>query len=242
MEWTEQHDNCLCQEILVLEPFKANKGSIARGQIWDKIANNLNSLEHPQFRVTKRSVRERYTLLSDKFRAKIRDEEKASGIDTDLSEVEKALEEIAEKEAVVEETTQSDKKKVDSAIKAAEMRNRALENLGGTQKRQRKDEVENETEERAKRRRSGGDTVAYLREKNNLMQKWKMEEMQLQKQRLEAESKKEEQSKKQHQDLMQVMLQQTKQQQERMQNFQQMFILMQQQQSQIIIKLLEKQN
>ena len=48
MEWTEQHDNCLCQEILVLEPFKAKKGSIARGQIWDKIAINLNSLEHPQ--------------------------------------------------------------------------------------------------------------------------------------------------------------------------------------------------
>ena len=33
MEWTEQHDNCLCQEILVLEPFKAKKGSIARGQL-----------------------------------------------------------------------------------------------------------------------------------------------------------------------------------------------------------------
>ena len=122
------------------------------------------------------------------------------------------------------------------------MRYRALENLGGTQKRQRKDEVENETAARVKHRKSGSDTVAYLREKNDLMQKWKMEEMQLQKQRLEAESKKEEQSKKQHQDLMQVMLQQTKQQQEQMQNFQKMFTLMQQQQSQIIIKLLEKQN
>ena len=49
--------------------------------------------------------------------------------------------------------------------------------------------------------------------------------MQLQKRRLEAESKMEEQSKKQHQDLMQVMLQQTKQQQEQMQNFK-MFALM----------------
>ena len=45
-----------------------------------------------------------------------------------------------------------------------------------------------------------------------------MEDMQLQKQRLESESKKEEQSRKQHQDLMQVMLQQTKQQQEHKQN------------------------
>ena len=139
----------------------------------------------------------------------MRDEEKASGIDTDLSDVEKALEEIEEKEAVVEETAQNDKKKVDGA-KAAEMRYRAPENLGGTQKRQRKDEVENETASRAKRRRSGSDTVAYLREKNDLMQKWKMEEMQLQKQRPEAESKKEEQSKKKHQDLMLVTLTKTK--------------------------------
>ena len=82
--------------------------------------------------------------------------------------------------------------------------------------------------------------MAYLREKNNLVQKWKMEEMQLQKQQLEAESKKKEQSKKQHKDLMLVMLQQTKQQQEQMQNFQKWFMLMQQQQSQIIIKLLDK--
>ncbi|RMX59156.1 hypothetical protein pdam_00024413, partial [Pocillopora damicornis] len=205
MEWTEQHDNIfvrthhltcvthesksptniLCQEILVLEPFKAKKGSIARGQIWDKIANNLNSLQHPQFRVTTRSVRERYTLLSDKFRAKMRDEEKARGIDTDLSDVEKALEEI-EKEAVVEETAQNSKRKGNE-----------IQNIGGTQKRQRKDEVENKTAARAKRRISG-DTVAYLREKNELMQKWKMEEMQLQKRRLKAESKAEEQSKKEH--------------------------------------------
>ena len=101
------------------------------------------------------------------------------------------------------------------------MRYRALENLGETKKRQRKDEVENETAAKAKRRSSVSDTVAYLREKNDLMQKWKMEETQLQKQRLEAESKKEE-----HQDLMQVMLQQTKQQQEQIQNFQMMFTLM----------------
>ena len=158
-----------------------------------------------------------------------------------MSDVEKVLEAIVEKEDVVEETALNNKKKVDSA-KAAEMRYRTLENLGGTQKRQRKGEVENETAARTKRRRSVNDTVAYLREKNDLMQKWKREEMQPQKQQLGAESKKEEQFKKQHQDLMQVMLQQNKQQQEQMQNFQKMFTLVQRQQSQIIIKLLEKQN
>ena len=96
MEWTSKDDLCLCQEILVLEPFKAKRGSITRGQIWDKIANNLNNLQLPRFRVTKRSVRERYTLLNEKFEAKMREEEKASAIKTDMSEVEKALEEISE--------------------------------------------------------------------------------------------------------------------------------------------------
>ena len=43
MEWTEDHDLCLSQEILSLELFKAKKGSIARGNIRDQIANNLNS-------------------------------------------------------------------------------------------------------------------------------------------------------------------------------------------------------
>jgi len=240
MEWTEQHDNCLCQEILVLEPFKFKKGSIARGQTWEKIANNLNDLELPRFRVTKRAVRERYSLLSEKFKAKMKQEEKSSGIETDLSQVEKGLEEIAEKETAAGEAIENDKKKADNA-KAVEMRNRALESLGASQKRKQNEEEENGAR-KSKSRRSGGDTVAYLREKNEIVQKWKSEELQLQKQRVEVESKKEEQSKKQHEDMMQIMLHQTKQQQENMQSFQQMFAMMQQQQSQIIMKLLEKQN
>ena len=57
MEWTEDHDHSLCQEILAHEPFKAKKGSIARGQVWDQIASNLNALELPCFKVTRCSVR-----------------------------------------------------------------------------------------------------------------------------------------------------------------------------------------
>ena len=98
----------------------------------------------------------------------MRDEEKESGIDIDLSDIEKTLEGILEKEAMVEEIAQNNKKKVNCA-KVVEMRYRALENLGRSQKRQRKDEVENETAARVKRRRSGSDMVAYLWEKNNLM-------------------------------------------------------------------------
>ena len=98
------------------------------------MANNLNGLKLPRFKVSNCAFREKYTLLSEKFKAKIKDEEKASGIERDLSEVEKALEEIAEREAAAEDTVENDKKKADNA-KAAEMRNRALESLSGTQKR-----------------------------------------------------------------------------------------------------------
>ena len=128
MEWTEDHDLCLSQKILSLEPFKAKKGSVERGNIWDQIANNLNSLEIPMFRVSKRSVRERYTLLIEKLKKKLKEEEKASGIETSMSDVEKALEEIMEKESDAENTVESNKKKADHA-KAVEMRKRAMESI-----------------------------------------------------------------------------------------------------------------
>ena len=240
MEWTEEHDNCLCQEILVLEPFKYKKESISRGQIWEKIANNLNGIELPRLKVSKRTVRERYTLLSEKFKGQMKDEEKASGIECDLSDVKKALEEIAEKQVAAEDTVGNYKKKLDNAT-AVETRNRALESLGRTQKRQR-----NENEENAKRkqksRRSGGDTIAYFGEKNVLVQKRKEEELQLQKPRVEVEGKRKDQSRKQHRHMMKILLEQTKHQQEQMQSFQQMFTSMQRQQSQIIMKPLERKN
>jgi len=54
----------------------------------------------------------------------------------------KVLEEIAEKEAAAKDTVENDKQKVDNE-NAVEMRNRGLESLGGTQKRQRNEEQEN---------------------------------------------------------------------------------------------------
>ena len=142
---------------LVLEPFKAKKGSVARGQIWGQVAANLNSLSVPQFRVKQRSVRERYNLLNEKFKAKMKLEEKASGIETDMSEVEMALEEINEKENAVENYT-LDKKAADTA-KAAEMRKRAMEG-------QKRKSEENEVAKPAKSsRRNGGDTIAYFARK-----------------------------------------------------------------------------
>ena len=104
----------------------------------------------------------------------MKEEEKASGIECHLSRLEKALEEIAA--AAAEDTVENDRKKTDDA-KAAEMRNRgcrkperntgkAAECRGGR------------SETKAKKiNRSGGDTIAYLREKNYRVQKWKEGEL-----------------------------------------------------------------
>ena len=62
------------------------------------MAANLSQIDHPSFRVDARTVRERYKLLSGKLRKKVREEQKASGISTDMSEVENAQENIIEKE------------------------------------------------------------------------------------------------------------------------------------------------
>ena len=59
MEWTEERDNRLYQEILVLEPFKYKKGSISWGQIWEKFTKNLNGLKFPRIEVSTCAVRKR---------------------------------------------------------------------------------------------------------------------------------------------------------------------------------------
>ena len=47
MEWTEEHDNYLRQEILVLEPFEYKKVNISRGKIRVKLQTIWMALSFP---------------------------------------------------------------------------------------------------------------------------------------------------------------------------------------------------
>ena len=95
MEWKEEHDIFLCRETFVSQPFKFKERTVERGKIWNEIANRLNNCQTLKFRVNKRSVRERFKLMKEKFKRKIQEEEKASGIDVEpASELEQALEDI----------------------------------------------------------------------------------------------------------------------------------------------------
>ena len=95
MYWTEEHDRLMCREILAVDPFTGTKkGTVQRGAKWKIIADNLSEIMEPKFKVDPRGVRDRYQLLAQKLRKKLKDEQKASGIDTEMSETENAIEEL----------------------------------------------------------------------------------------------------------------------------------------------------
>ena len=72
MVWSTVHDEMLCREILVVDPFTGTKkGTVARGTKWEEVAENLNKIEQVYFKVDKRAVRDRYNLLSRELRNKL---------------------------------------------------------------------------------------------------------------------------------------------------------------------------
>ena len=61
MEWSEAHDVLLCREMLALNPFKAKRKTTQWSNMWKTIAQNLELIDQPTFRVTVRAVRDRYS-------------------------------------------------------------------------------------------------------------------------------------------------------------------------------------
>ena len=129
MEWSEKHNVVLCREVLVMEPYQHPYRSKKRGDVWNQIALNLNGLDHPKFRVNKRSVRDRLTLLITKHKAKMSQEENASGIDCEETELDQAIEEIIDKEKLADEKSLEAKKKEKEEKAAAEEHRKALWNV-----------------------------------------------------------------------------------------------------------------
>ena len=87
MEWSDKHDVLLCREILITEPFQAKRRTPQLEQLWQSVADHVNSIPEPKFKVSKRAVRERFTLLAEKFKKKTKAEKKASGTDTKVTEL-----------------------------------------------------------------------------------------------------------------------------------------------------------
>ena len=96
MTWAAEHNELLVREMYLYQPWKYKKGSQQRGHAWDMISDSLNDIVCPKFSVTQKSVRDHYTLLQKQQKRRLREEEKASGISPEPSEVEIAIEEMIE--------------------------------------------------------------------------------------------------------------------------------------------------
>ena len=51
MEWTDEHDVLMLREMIVSDVFSFKKGSVGRGDAWGSIAEKLNQIDSPQFRI-----------------------------------------------------------------------------------------------------------------------------------------------------------------------------------------------
>lgn len=170
MIWTEPHDEMLCREILTYEPYNFKSGTVQRGEAWKMIAESLNSIENPKFTVNHRSVRERYTILEKNYVKKNNAEEKATGISPDeMSDLDKALEEIVGKfkdlEIKVKQTQEEAENVTKDRETATEMRKKCMETYAETNKRKGEQSNPSSSTTKKSKRRSGDDTLTYLREK-----------------------------------------------------------------------------
>ena len=176
--------------MLTVDPYSQPKGSWERAKLWEEIALNLRAVSEPCFSVSVRSARDRVNLvLIKKHKRKVAEESKASGIAVDEpSEFDAAIEEICEK-AKSEERDQemiSEGKNANAEKEkkqAEDMRAKALEKDGETRKRVVGDDVIEEPKKKEKRtRRSGAETIVYLKEKSEKEFKIRQEELELKKQ------------------------------------------------------------
>ena len=254
MEWTDQHDTLFLREVLVSDLYQTRKGSPERGKVWDGVAARLNNLSVPNFHVNKRSLRDRLNLLMTKFKAKTKDEEKASGISPEVREIDVLLEELCEKEqeAGNKPTATGARKKVEQDKATAEkMQYKAMETMGQTQKRKQKSTGEIPAK---KSRNNVGDALTYLHDKAKEEMALRKEEIDLKKQEEARNSLLAEQQNKMQQQMLTIIQyqhqeqgkqkQEQQKQQERYQQQQlqaiQSMLSQKQQQSQLLLTLLEK--
>ena len=256
MYWTKDHDLLLIREVLAVDPYSQLKGSRERAKLWEEIAMSLNSVSVPQFSVTVRSVRDRVNLvLIKKHKKKVVEENKASGITpNEPSEFELGMDEICENAEAADRDQQviSEEKKANlekEKKQVEDMRAKALEKVGETKKRVAvSDDGSGEPGKKEKRsRRSGTETIAYLKEKSAKELQIRQEELELRKEEQCAQAKCHEQMTQQlihqqerQQDMFANLQQQQNQQLQQLSQMQMAMMQQQQQQSQALIAVLQE--
>ena len=237
MKWTEEKDVILLTAMAGEGVFEWKHGSRERGSAWDVVAKNLNCQK--EFSVNQRSLRDRFNTLARKVKAKLAKEERATGGGEVLqSESDKLVEELItlrdESEKKGEDQSEAKREAVVNEKKQAlEMRDRALERIGETRKRNEEERAEEKKTVGKKRRRSGGDMLEWLKERAESdleIKKQEIKEKREEREAMEATRLEQQQQQQQHQQqIFQVLQQQQHYQQQQQQQQQQQFALMQQQ-------------
>ena len=70
----------------MVNSFKAKK-TIPRAKLLEEVATNVNKMDTIKFNTSQRGVHDRYTRISKKFRARMVEEQRASGISPETSEL-----------------------------------------------------------------------------------------------------------------------------------------------------------
>lgn len=119
MKWIEKHDIFLCWEILFMKPYQFKAGSPQSGNAWKNIASDLCEVKEITFNVNQKSVRDRYRLLLEKHKKKMRAQEGSSGSNTDETELDQLLQNIVEESREASENYETDTKdKHEKGLKA----------------------------------------------------------------------------------------------------------------------------
>ena len=149
------------------------KKLIQRSALWQKIAENLNCVKDPCFIVEKRSVRDHISILIQRFKRQQAQELRESGTTPQHTELDAAIEQIIAMEessdtAEQQEMNDENRGKVEADRKKAEdMRQKAVETMGKTHKR---NSEEGSTCTRAtKSRKNSTGALEYLKERAHVL-------------------------------------------------------------------------
>ena len=149
----------------------------------------------------KRAVRERFTLLAEKFKKKMKAEEKASGIDTEMTELDVLLEEIVEKEEEFDKDQSENKAKEEqSKAEANDMRLKAMESLKESKKRR-----SEEHEKQLPKKKRGSEALDYLREKMDGDKYLRERELEIKVEVWQRDAQRQKLAEDQHKDMMAIM-------------------------------------
>jgi hypothetical protein len=201
-------------EILAERPFDHQKCSRQIGTVWQTIVDNLNSKTEISFNLTSiRSVRERYELLESKYKKTVSNELKQSGINTEPTEFDLAMEDIvsqfesqSQEETALKAKEAKEAEYVKSKTEAEEIQRTAMETCRETKKRERANERESDEEEASsssgvcrsarKRKSSVREYLLKTTECDKEIKQQELEikriEIQVRKQELEAQKKRDE--------------------------------------------------